>query len=83
MYTSTNPQKHQARVAALQAEIEDLQKELGKEEDADEIVSKHHKLLHKYNESKDAAQILMGRLAEQRQVTIRQLYAEYELTDRD
>ena len=31
-------------------------------ENADEIVSKHIKLLHRYNEAKDAAQILIGKV---------------------
>lgn len=33
-----------------------------KEEDASAIVSKHIKLLHRYNEAKDATQILIGKV---------------------
>ncbi|EED80840.1 predicted protein [Postia placenta Mad-698-R] len=61
MHASTSAKKQEARIAALQEEIEDLQKTLGEGEDAAKIVSRHITLLHQYNEAKDAAQILIGR----------------------
>ncbi|PVG03218.1 hypothetical protein CPB86DRAFT_810849 [Serendipita vermifera] len=45
----------------------------------EDIVNRHIKLLHSYNESKDAAQILMGKLAVLQGVTVRQLHEKYGL----
>ncbi|KAI0290541.1 DNA repair protein [Multifurca ochricompacta] len=53
------------------------------EEDAQKIVSRHIKLLHRYNEAKDAAQIIIGKLAVQKKTTIRQIHEDYGLTDDD
>ncbi|KAF9532194.1 DNA repair protein, partial [Crepidotus variabilis] len=72
-----------ARVEALQLEIDDLQAKLGSEEDAEKIVKRHITLLHQYNEAKDATQILIGRLASLKQSTIRQIHADHDLTDQD
>ncbi|GJE89650.1 Swi5 domain-containing protein [Phanerochaete sordida] len=83
MHATMSTKKQQERIAALEQEIIELQAKLGTDEDADEMVSKHIKLLHSYNEAKDAAQILVGRLAAHRGVTIRQIYHEYGLTDKD
>jgi len=83
MHASISVKKQEARIAALQAEIEELQAELGHDVKADEIVSRHIKLLHQYNEAKDATQILMGRLAEHRGITIRQMHREFGLTEAD
>ncbi|KAI0071022.1 Swi5-domain-containing protein [Panus rudis PR-1116 ss-1] len=83
MHASFSAQKQQARRAALEQEIAELQKVLGEGENPDEIVNRHIKLLHKYNEAKDAAQILIGRLASHRGVTIRQIHEEYGLTEKD
>ncbi|KAI0937370.1 hypothetical protein AcW1_001369 [Taiwanofungus camphoratus] len=57
MHASTSAKKQQARIAALQAEVDELQKVLGEDEDVELIVSRHIKLLHQYNEAKDAAQV--------------------------
>ncbi|KAH8977858.1 hypothetical protein EDB92DRAFT_1808142, partial [Lactarius akahatsu] len=51
-----------ARILELESEIAELQKELGPGEDAQQIVSRHIKLLHRYNEAKDAAQIIIGKV---------------------
>ncbi|KAI0728372.1 DNA repair protein [Fomitopsis betulina] len=83
MHVTTSAQKQQERIAELQAEVEELQKQLGEDVDAEKIVSRHIKLLHGYNEAKDAAQILMGRLAAHRQSTIRQIHIDYGLTKDD
>lgn len=66
-------QKQEARVKALQDEVDSLQQELGQArssrnfpfsdafssagKDAEAIVKRHIRLLHQYNESKDAAQV--------------------------
>ncbi|KAI0658359.1 DNA repair protein [Cubamyces menziesii] len=83
MHARTSAKAQQARIEALQAEINELQKTLGENENAEQIVSRHIKLLHKYNEAKDAAQILIGKLANYRQTTIRQIHNDYGLTDED
>ncbi|KAI0321249.1 hypothetical protein OF83DRAFT_1051548, partial [Amylostereum chailletii] len=72
----------EARAAALQAEIDELQKVFQTEEgeDADKIVSKHIKLLHRYNEAKDATRV---RLASHKQTTIRQVHEDLGLEDKD
>jgi len=83
MHVSTSTKKQQERIAALQAEVDELQQKLGESEDAGNLVSRHIKLLHRYNEAKDAAQILMGRLVATRQTTIRQIHKDYGLTQDD
>ncbi|KAF8598223.1 Swi5-domain-containing protein [Ceratobasidium sp. AG-I] len=62
----------------LQKEIDILQKLLG-DEDPQEIVARHIKLLHTYNESKDAGQVLLGRLASIKQTTLAKIHEEYGL----
>ncbi|KAI0263483.1 hypothetical protein BC834DRAFT_827536, partial [Gloeopeniophorella convolvens] len=52
----------EARVTELEAEIAELENALGPGEDAQQIVSQHIKLLHRYNEAKDAAQIIIGKV---------------------
>ncbi|KAG5643554.1 hypothetical protein DXG03_000695, partial [Asterophora parasitica] len=53
----------EARLAAIQTEVDDLQRKLGfatmkmEHEDAEAIVKTHIKLLHRYNEAKDATQV--------------------------
>lgn len=70
-------------MAELEAEIERMQGELGESLNAEEIVKRHIKLLHQYNEVKDATQILIGRLAACKETTIRQVHQDYDLEDRD
>jgi len=77
--TAAADKKREERLAALQTETEELQRILGEHEDAEKIVSKHIKLLHKYNEAKDAAQILIGRLAAIKQTTVRQIHIDMDL----
>jgi len=71
-----------ARIAVLQAEIDKLQETLGGE-DADVIVQGHIKLLHDYNEAKDATQVLIGKLAILKETTVKQLHEDYGLTNED
>ncbi|EJD45779.1 hypothetical protein AURDEDRAFT_64202, partial [Auricularia subglabra TFB-10046 SS5] len=88
-----------ARVAGLQAEIEELERQLGAGESAEQIVSRHIKLLHEYNEAKDACQVILGKvsgasperarsagvvqLATLKQTTVRQLHEDYGLAADD
>ncbi|KAJ7919357.1 DNA repair protein [Mycena leptocephala] len=83
MHAPISAKKQEARIAALQAEVESLEKELGEHEDADAIVKKHIKLLHRYNEAKDATQILIGRLATLKETTVRQIHDDLDLRDSD
>ncbi|CAE6517312.1 unnamed protein product [Rhizoctonia solani] len=50
-----------------------------RDEDPQKIVDRHIKLLHTYNESKDAAQAILGRLAAIKQTTVAQIHEEYDL----
>ncbi|KAN0100140.1 DNA repair protein [Tylopilus felleus] len=83
MYARTSAKKQQEYAAKLQAQIDELQERLGTNENAEEIVSRHIKLLHRYNEAKDATQILIGRLAAIRGTTIRQIHQDMGLLDDD
>ncbi|KAH8995467.1 DNA repair protein [Lactarius akahatsu] len=83
MHARTSVKEREARILELESEIAELQKELGPGEDAQQIVSRHIKLLHRYNEAKDAAQIIIGKLAAHKQTTIRQIHEDYGLTGDD
>ncbi|KAF8267907.1 DNA repair protein, partial [Lactarius quietus] len=77
-------QEREARILYLESEIAELEKELGPGEDAQQIVARHIKLLHRYNEAKDAAQVLHSfYLAAHKQTTIRQIHEDYGLTGDD
>ncbi|THH30238.1 hypothetical protein EUX98_g3962 [Antrodiella citrinella] len=76
-------QQKQARLAALQQEVAELQSILGENANANDIVSEHITLLHRYNEAKDATQILIGKLAMHRGTTIREIHDDYGLTTDD
>ncbi|KAJ6541724.1 DNA repair protein, partial [Mycena capillaripes] len=52
-------------------------------EDAEAIVKKHIQLLHRYNEAKDATQILIGKLATLKETTVRQIHDDLDLRDDD
>ncbi|KZO98802.1 Swi5-domain-containing protein [Calocera viscosa TUFC12733] len=67
---------------ALRKEIAGLEKELdGKDPNA--ALKEHIRILHEYNELKDATQMMLGRLASMRDTTIRQVHDEYGLTSDD
>ncbi|KAG7094118.1 hypothetical protein E1B28_007730 [Marasmius oreades] len=63
MHARVSATQQEARVNALQQEADRLQQELGIGEDAAKIVDNHIKLLHRYNEIKDATQMLIGRVS--------------------
>ncbi|KIK81987.1 hypothetical protein PAXRUDRAFT_14961 [Paxillus rubicundulus Ve08.2h10] len=89
MHATTSAKKQQEYMMKLQAKVDALQNRLGANEDAEEITSNHIKLLHRYNEAKDAAQILIGRVQELRELavlkdtTIRQIHEDMDLLDED
>ncbi|CAE6454217.1 hypothetical protein RSOLAG1IB_06704 [Rhizoctonia solani AG-1 IB] len=66
----------------LQRDIDTLQKILG-DEDPQKIVDRHIKLLHMYNESKDAAQVILGRLAAIKQTPVSTIHEDYDLPLQD
>ncbi|KIO33355.1 hypothetical protein M407DRAFT_241135 [Tulasnella calospora MUT 4182] len=65
-------------VKSLQEGIHALENALGGE-DPKKIVSQHIRLLHDYNEAKDKAQVLIGRIAALKGVSVKQLHEEYGL----
>ncbi|THV02516.1 hypothetical protein K435DRAFT_344576 [Dendrothele bispora CBS 962.96] len=83
MYARISVEKQRERVAALEKEVAELQGALGENEDANKIVQDHIKLLHRYNEAKDATQILIGRLAAMKGSTVRQIHKDLELPEQD
>ncbi|KAF8489781.1 hypothetical protein F5888DRAFT_1621695 [Russula emetica] len=83
MHARTSAKEREARISELEAEVTELQKELGLGEDAQQIVSRHIKLLHRYNEAKDATQVLLYALLIHKQTTIRQTHEDYGLAGDD
>ncbi|KAH7334341.1 DNA repair protein [Rhizoctonia solani] len=69
-------------VESLQRDIDTLQKLLD-DEDPQKIVDRHIKLLHTYNESKDAAQVILGRMAAIKQTTVAKMHEDYDLPLQD
>ncbi|KZT62009.1 Swi5-domain-containing protein [Calocera cornea HHB12733] len=67
---------------ALRKEIAELEKELNGK-DPNEAVKEHIRILHEYNELKDATQLMIGRLANMKDITIRQTHEDYGLTSDD
>lgn len=67
------------REAQLDREIAELQSESLSVEELDHQID----LLHRYNDIKDAAQIVMGRLAELENVTVKSLHEKYGAPLRD
>lgn len=61
------------REAQLDREIAELQTESLSIEELDRQID----LLHRYNDIKDVAQIVMGRLAEIENVTVKSLHVKY------
>lgn len=55
----------------------------GRHKDAAATVKAHIKLLHRYNEMRDIGQGLIGLVADQRNVAIREVYKEYGIGNKD
>ncbi|KAF9269235.1 hypothetical protein L218DRAFT_953782 [Marasmius fiardii PR-910] len=83
MHARISAKQQEARVKALQEEADRLQQELGVGEDAAKIVDNHIKLLHRYNEAKDITQMLIGRLANMKDTTVREIHREMNLPETD
>ncbi|ORY91484.1 DNA repair protein [Leucosporidium creatinivorum] len=69
-----------AKIAALKQEIAQLEKELDGE-DPNAIVKRHIKLLHLYNERKDATQGMIGKIATMQNVTVREVQDKLGIDD--
>ncbi|KIM69982.1 hypothetical protein SCLCIDRAFT_18978 [Scleroderma citrinum Foug A] len=96
MHAATSAKKQREYVEKLQAEIDALQQKLGDNVKAETIVSNHIKLLHRYNEAKDATQVRVAwilisdpvdiaedfdRKASLKGTTIRQIHIDMALLD--
>ncbi|XP_076875190.1 DNA repair protein SWI5 homolog isoform X2 [Brachyhypopomus gauderio] len=84
--TVTNVLCPEEEVKELQTEVAHLESEIAvlqNEGIAEEELEQHVDLLHEYNDIKDIAQTLLGRLASLRGVTTRDLYGHFgmELDD--
>ncbi|KZP10112.1 hypothetical protein FIBSPDRAFT_1051509 [Athelia psychrophila] len=79
MHAYTSPADQAVHIASLEASVAELQTQLGEGVDAEKIVARHIRLLHTYNEAKDAAQVLIGRLAALRGTTVRGVHEELGL----
>ncbi|KJE93016.1 hypothetical protein CAOG_03879 [Capsaspora owczarzaki ATCC 30864] len=71
----SNVKSKHAELEAVERELAQLDGEYSIQELQDHITK-----LHEYNEIKDAGQIVLGRLAEIRNVTTKAMYAEFELS---
>lgn len=51
--------------------------------DVERVLQSHIKALHDYNEMKDAGQLLLGQLALLEGTTVKDMYADFDLTEED
>ncbi|KAG8980903.1 hypothetical protein FRB94_010167 [Tulasnella sp. JGI-2019a] len=80
--TTTKQKMASDKELALQAETDALEKTL-QGEDPQKVILHHIKLLHEYNEIKDMAQVIIGRLASLKGTSIKQLHEDYGLLKDD
>ncbi|KAG0204050.1 swi5-like zinc finger protein [Mortierella sp. GBA30] len=78
--------KEDAKIAELKAMILDLERQeqelmqaIRGEGTPSEIIDRHIKELHRYNEIKDVGQIILGKCAEIEGTTIKEQYGQYGL----
>ncbi|MCJ1285190.1 hypothetical protein MMC26_004528 [Xylographa opegraphella] len=71
-----------AQIAATQAQIEAIKPQL-KSPSPETTVKQHIALLHTYNEIRDVGQGLLGMVAENRGVRIRDVYGEFGVAEGD
>lgn len=68
----------------LKFQIDQLPMEICQsKEEIPKIIQNHMKLLHEYNEIKDIGQVLIGKMAELKGTTSREIYSEYSLNLND
>jgi hypothetical protein len=66
-------------VEFLQFQINLLEQNEENQEEISKCIQDHMKLLHDYNEIKDIGQIVIGKIAEIKGCTSREIYLEYGL----
>lgn len=71
----TNITELREQIEGVNSEIEELSKDYSEDE-----LQQYIDHLHEYNEVKDAAQLLMGRLAEVQGTTVAELYKQFDLS---
>jgi DNA repair protein Swi5/Sae3 len=67
----------------LRTELATLDEQLAQLKREGDSLKEHMDLLHEYNDQKDAAVMLLGKLATLRRCCVRDLYVEYELDEDD
>ena len=74
-------ERERAQLLQLKKENEQILNDLGlsSRQQAEAEMKQHMERLHEYNKVKDATQALIGRLAEMRSTTCKELYAEFGL----
>ncbi|OMJ07654.1 DNA repair protein SWI5-like protein [Smittium culicis] len=73
-----------AELDALKAEHSSVAEKWGYPvQDAQVVVKNHIEHLHLYNETKDAAQLILGKLAEMQAKSIKQIHAEFNISSLD
>ncbi|KAJ5540568.1 hypothetical protein N7494_005644 [Penicillium frequentans] len=75
-------------IAQLEFELSQLEKEVAENKaelrnDPTETVQRHVRLLHEYNDIKDAAQGLMGLIADAKGVRVAKIHKEYGVDEKD
>ncbi|KAJ5539117.1 hypothetical protein N7513_007449 [Penicillium frequentans] len=75
-------------IAQLEFELSQLEKEVAENKaelrnDPTETVQRHVRLLHEYNDIKDAAQGLMGLIADAKGVRVAEIHKEYGVDEKD
>ena len=83
--SSSSQEELEKKVDQLTEELKEVDAELEPllEKYSEEDVQSYIDALHKYNEVKDAAQILMGKLAELQGVTVKKVHEDFGLTPED
>ncbi|KAJ5643017.1 uncharacterized protein N7484_005524 [Penicillium longicatenatum] len=77
-----------ASIAQLESDLSLLEKEVAESKaelrnDPSTTVQRHVRLLHEYNEVKDAAQGLMGLIADAKGVRVAEIHKEYGVDEKD
>lgn len=83
--TPLSPQEMEDKLEKLTKELKEVNEELAplEEKYTDEDVQDYIDALHEYNEVKDAAQMLMGKLAELQGVTVKKIHEDYGVSPDD
>ncbi|XP_059475474.1 DNA repair protein SWI5 homolog [Neocloeon triangulifer] len=72
-------QKEEAKLTAELEALKSVVAEQTSKEVLEELKKKHIDALHEYNDVKDAAQAVLGVLANHEQVTVREMHENYDL----